>query len=37
VEEAQFSEQVGEEEVERTQAHDGHDVRRVGEKGLAGD
>jgi len=37
VEEAQFGEQVGEQEVKRTEAHDGHDVRGVGEEGLAGD
>jgi len=37
VEEAKFGQQVGEEEVERTEAHHGHDVRRVGQEGVAGD
>ena len=37
VEEAEFGEQVGEEEVERAETHDGHDVRGVGEEGVAGD
>jgi len=37
VDEAQFGEQVREDEVERTEAHDGHDVRGVGKEGVAGD
>ena len=37
MEETQFGEQVGQEEVKRTEPHDGHDVRRVGEEGMAGD
>lgn len=28
---------MGEEEVERTEAHDGHDVRGVGQEGMSGD
>ena len=37
MEEAKLGEEVGEEEVERAEAHDGHDVRGVGEEGVAGD
>ena len=35
--EAQFGEEVGKEEVERTKAHDSHDVRGIGEKGVLRD
>ena len=34
---AKFCEEVGEEEVERSKTHDGHDVRGIGEEGMAGD
>ena len=34
---AEFGEQTSEQEVEGAQAHDSHDVRGVGEEGMAGD
>ena len=37
VQEAEFDEEMGEEEVERAESHDGHDVGGVGEEGVAGD
>jgi len=37
VEVAKFCEEVGEEEVEGTKSHDGHDVRGIGQEGMAGD
>ena len=37
MQEAQFDEQVGQEEVERAQTHNGHDVRGIDQKGMAGD
>ena len=37
VEEAELGEEMGEEEVERAEAHDGHDVGGVGEEGMGGD
>ena len=37
VKEAQFGEEVGEEEVEGAETHDGHDVRGVGQKWVARD
>lgn len=37
VQEAEFDQEVGQEEVEGAEAHDGHDVGGVGEEGVAGD
>jgi hypothetical protein len=37
MEEAKFGEQVGKKEIERSETHDGHDVRGVGKEWVAGD